>query len=296
MDAFSGRFAPQLTRPAPPLHRSGSRSCGSPGGLILTNAKGSIGWAGTPGGVCNNRHPSRPNPSGSTSTITIGISSVLVCSVDLGCEKGPKWDNTSAPLVGWPGTPNPAKLWTNTAAAAAAANIHSRPSGSFQKGPQDPAGHSSPFLTTHIHTLTYTYIIHSSHPLTLTLTLTWSPLAPTIVGNCFGNPVSRIPYPVPTRCPRGTSVGNNNNNRPTTNPRTTALVTLPTETKSPPGGHCTSSTVSKESVFGLCLPHSCADSPPNGLDHPRNGNGTWGIRSPQVLIVKVNRALDLHKE
>ena len=140
MDAFSGRFAPQLTRPAPPLHRSGSRSCGSPGGLILTNAKGSIGWAGTPGGVCNNRHPSRPNPSGSTSTITIGISSVLVCSVDLGCEKGPKWDNTSAPLVGWPGTPNPAKLWTNTAAAAAAANIHSRPSGSFQKGPQVRSG------------------------------------------------------------------------------------------------------------------------------------------------------------
>ncbi|KAK3487118.1 hypothetical protein B0T13DRAFT_521300 [Neurospora crassa] len=251
----------QLTRPAPPLHRSGSRSCGSPSVLILTNAKGSIGWAGTPGGVCNNRHPSRPNPSGSTSTITIGISSVLVCSVDLGCEKGSKWDNTSAPLVGWPGTPNPAKLWTNTAAAAAAANIHSRPSGSFQKGPQSA---------------TALVILY---------------------------PVSRVPYPVPTRCPRGTSVSNNNNNnnnnnnRPTTNPRTTALVTLPTETKSPPGGDCTpSSTVSKESVLGLCLPHSCADSPPNGLDHPRNGNGTWGIRSPRVLIVKVNRALHLHKE
>ncbi|KAL0467937.1 hypothetical protein QR685DRAFT_574059 [Neurospora intermedia] len=184
----------QLTRPAPPLHRSGSRSCGAPGVLILTNAKGSIGWPGTPGGVCNNRHPSRPNPSGSTSTITIGISSV-------GCEKGSKWDNTSAPLVGWPGTPNPAKLWTKTAAAAATAHVHSRPSGSFQKGPQ----------------------VRSALP------CIWQKSLLT----------------------------------PTTNPRTTALVTLPTETKSPPGGDCSSSTASEERVFGLCLPHSCADSPPN---------------------------------
>ncbi|EGZ69042.1 hypothetical protein NEUTE2DRAFT_115151 [Neurospora tetrasperma FGSC 2509] len=242
----------QLTRPAPPLHRSGSRSCGSPGVLILTNAKGSIGWAGTPGGVCNNRHPSRPNPSGSTSTITItiGISSVLVCSV--GCEKGSKWDNTSAPLVGWPGTPNPAKLWTNTAAA----NIHSRPSGSFQKGPQKSL--LTTRLVTHplssplIHyTLTYIHnsFIPSSHPHSHSHL---EPLGPHHSRQLLWHFSQQ-----------------QQQQQQTNNPHTTALATLPTETKSPPGGDCTSSTVSKERVFGLCLPHSCADSPPNGLDHQR---------------------------